>query len=607
MTASFSFGKYEGNVGEPLRTQLVLTSHAHKGSAPLSFSAVKIAFEGNLRPIKLVSDGTDTAGTALTQIKDVELGEQAALDPSALQSPTGVLSPLTGSTDLTISPGQSLAFNLTSIPREAGEVQVASVTMLLDHDKYSLTCVQANQGQGATTWWTQGATGPIVRRIGKDYDSASCRILPKPPKVKIQTPNLRQNYYTHERVSLELEFVNDEEEAAVAAVQVRLFGRPNSSTKLEWADLDEAGEGTITPDADVAVEPGVSRLQRRSLGKLEKGSRSRVAVLLTDTFDPVDHELEVSAHYHLVSDPDTPVIKVQTVALGFLRPFEANYDFTARLHPDAWPNFFELPDDDDSTGTDVVKPNGITQRWCLASKIVSFVLEPVVVEEVSLRTISIVGGAVCTIAKETVNNAVSEQMNNEELRDSEFIVDVQKLALEDRRSVTLDLALDIRWRRADTIAETATSTTTILAVPSFLIPSSEPRVLATATSSTNPRLPSPLINLTYTLENPSMYFLTFTITLESSEDFAFSGPKTTTIQLVPLSRTSLKYKLLPSASAAGKNAKGRSVAAVGGVWIRPNLVVMDVVFNKTLRVLGAGGPLVRNDKRGVEVWVDAVD
>jgi hypothetical protein len=114
----------------------------------------------------------------------------------------------------------------------------------------------------------------------------------------------------------------------------------------------------------------------------------------------------------------------------------------------------------------------------------------------------------------------------------------------------------------------------------------EPRVLASATTTTTPGL----IHMEYVLENSSTHFLSFNLVMEASENFAFSGPKTTAVQVMPLSRHTVRYNLF---------------AAKRGLWIQPQLVVIDTYFNKNLRVLPTGE--MRADKKGVLVWVDADD
>ena len=85
-----------------------------------------------------------------------------------------------------------------------------------------------------------------------------------------------------------------------------------------------------------------------------------------------------------------------------------------------------------------------------------------------------------------------------------------------------------------------------------------------------------------------MHFLTFNISMESSEHFAFSGPKASAISLVPVSRYEVRYKILP-------NKKGQ--------WVKVALSVVDAYFNQTLRVQAAGEGVKGDKKGGILVWV----
>ena len=76
--------------------------------------------------------------------------------------------------------------------------------------------------------------------------------------------------------------------------------------------------------------------------------------------------------------------------------------------------------------------------------------------------------------------------------------------------------------------------------------------------------------------------------MEGSEEFAFSGPKSMSVQLVPISRHTVRYNVLP---------------ARRGLWIRPVLRVVDVGFGKVLRVGAAGGCKGEKAGVGVRVWV----
>ncbi|KAK2781052.1 hypothetical protein FQN52_001943 [Onygenales sp. PD_12] len=620
LAASFVFAKSEGNVGEPLQSQLIIRSCAHAASSPISLTEVKVVFEGSLRPILLhASDDAGPSSSSPCEILAVPLQDSANASSSAVQSPSGGLASMVGTTNLSFSPGQTRAFNLVSVPREAGETRVASITLRIEEEKFDIAYVITEKNQNESVWWSTGKQGPMSRRVGKDRDTSMSRILPKPPKVRITTPNLRNHYYTGERVVLDLQIDNDEDAAAVIDVDVKLFGQNETTATFSWVnhnneddddDDDESdGDSETRDDGDTWYNPtggGVGTLtRRRSIGTLARGGKYTLSAVFTNTGEPLDYELEVNAFYSLVSDMQTPLAKTISLDLSFIRPFEANYEFLPRIHPAPWPDFFHY--DDRSVSDGEPKHEGLQQLWCLNSKMVSFALEPLVIEQVSTVLQGITGGSVCKIGTETLKSPATAELGPEELRESEFMLEVQRQTLDDRRPTTLTLALDIRWRRPDDNDDILNTTISTLPIPRFLVPLSEPRVLATATPS--PTLPG-LIHLDYTLENPSLHFLTFNLTMDASDQFAFHGPKSLALQLVPLSRHTVRYHLM---------------ATVRGEWVVPVLAVVDSYFNKTLRVLagegvrggmgvavgvGVGGREGEGGKKGVGgggvgVWVDA--
>lgn len=589
VTATLVFDKAEGNVGEPLQAQLVISSSGHPSAAPIRISEIKVVFEGSLRPIKIQTDGNEDADTTTPcTMASLSLRESSMLaDSTTIQSPNHGLTPLTGTGDLTIGSSQTKVLNLTCIPREAGEARVASITLSIEEEKFDLAYVITELVNCEFFWWRETSKGISKRRVGKGRDPAHCKIKPKPPKIRISTPNLRETYYSSERIVLTIDLHNDEEEAAEISVETRLFGHPDSTAKLQWADGESDSSKQDNTEGKVASEEERYLIQR-PIGVMERSSKRELVVVLADTVDASDHQLEISAVYHLVSDVQTPIIKTVTVGLSVIRPFEANYEFLPRIHPDPWPDFFQVDDDilDEGVAT---KPRGLQQRWCLSARTVSFALEPLVIEKVSAVQLGIGGGGTCSIGPEMIAIPETSEISPEELREFQFTLDFQKVILGDRKPTAVDLALEIQWRRRDTGSTSSDQsvTTSTLAIPRFVVPSSEPRVLASAMNSTT--LPG-LVHVDYMLENPSTHFLTFNLTMEASEQFAFSGSKTTVVQLVPLSRHTVRYNLL---------------ASKRGLWIQPQLLVVDTYFNKMLRVLPTEE--VRSDKKGILVWVDAED
>jgi hypothetical protein len=162
----------------------------------------------------------------------------------------------------------------------------------------------------------------------------------------------------------------------------------------------------------------------------------------------------------------------------------------------------------------------------------------------------------------------------------------------------MDVGLVIKWRRPESgsagqAEDNQTLNITTLGVPRLNVSSNEPRVLSTLTYSPLAPSSSMLLSLTIHLENPSSHFLTFAISLEPSTLFAFSGPKQTTVQLVPFSRREVVYRLVPYTR---------------GEWVGPvAVVVRDRYFQKVLKVLGDEAMGVRSEKEGLWLWVPPME
>lgn len=413
-------------------------------------------------------------------------------------------------------------------------------------------------------------------------------------------------------------------------------------------------------------ENGVEELPTASLyplGKLPASESAKRTFTFPSPAIPADCAIEITVHYHLVSDPETPIAKPVTADMPVINPFRTSFDFSPRVHPEKWPDYFSLSEQDIAPGKDGKEPAlGIKQRWCLTVGIVGMGEGVIEIEGWELPVLGMAGGVLAEVV-ETGNdgNTLLQQGGATEIL---FIIDVHKLSLEDRRAASVDVNLDLKWRRRDIGPEwLVIVNTTSLPVPRLPIPGSEPRVLAVVvtppapqvpqvvvapppvsppentltltrarTTSTVSLIPTPavsniaipgILHLEYTLENPTNYFLTFNVVMEANEEFAFSGPKQTSLQLLPVSRVTLRYRIFTyKIDEAAKQGSGKSggvewapgtkggeeaggVAVVkqeGGLWIRPGLKVVDRYFNKTLRV-SPGSEGVAVDKAGLMVWV----
>ncbi len=593
VSVRFAFLRVEGNVGEPLHYQVVVTSQAHEGSAAVELSGVSVRFEEILRAVRIQHHARPAEGLSKAadkvHIQDVALHETSSFDGHLSESsppPGESKTLLVGSADLTFLPGQIKAFTLTSIPRDAGHATAVSCTLSMEEELFDLDYIVPFDGdQMQASWWTQRKSGPAERCLSHDQP-ASIKILPRPPKLEIQLPNIRSEYYTDESIVVDVDIINNEEEEAEAAIEVRLLGQSEGTPELSWAWASTKYHDEVALPSPSGLGSQTTHLSRRAIGKLAPAAKAAETFTIRAKSNPAEYVLEIKILYHLASEPNTPLSKTLTSDIVCIGPFEANYDFSPRLHPDQWPSFFWVEDDGIPDGLDNISAksvDGITQKWCLTARMASFAAELLTVEAMAVSVLGINGAATANVSLEERNGWAKLVLGRNEEKEVCFTLDVHMLTLEDRRPASLDLALDIGWRRAHPAAEL---NTTSLSVPRLLVPGAEPRVLASVRYQV-PGLPA-LIHLDYVFENPSMHFLTFNLAMEASEHFAFSGPKATSLQLVALSRHTVRYSLLPYAK---------------GTWIQPQLKVVDMYFNKLLRISATEG--MKSDKKGVLIWVYA--
>ncbi|KAI9839920.1 MAG: hypothetical protein M1819_000112 [Sarea resinae] len=588
MSATYCFESLEGNVGESVISQLVLKSRAHKGSAPITFSQISINYIGSSRTIQLRNPDTPQGPNGFSSgslvLMDVSLSEVPRADhlPAQPQTTASALL-LEGKASLTFFPGQTKVFSFSNIFREAGEVRVDCVIFSLKEPLFDLDCSSTIESLNSSNhWWANGTSGIKKRPIAR-VDPSALKILPRPPKMEIQVPTMRDQYFTDEMVTIQILVLNEEEEEAEATLDLRLLSRSEKVPEVIWSQKHNRQSDVSNDDSSEDNHIG---LPGHSIGKLRPTASALESVSFATTSEPTEYVLEIKVLYHLLSDLETPISKTLTANILIVRPFEANYDFQPQIHHDKWPSFFqlgELAEDDELDEASLPKAVGIAQSWHVASKIASFAVQKLVVEDTELLMIDSNGGRVsCSINPQGYGGHMPLELLHGDMVERSFVLDARKLTLEDRNGVSLDLALVIKWRRPEPDAE---QNVTSLAAPRLAIRYGEPRVLASAYPSKE--IPA-LTCLDYYMENPSMHLLTFDVSMEASEDFAFSGPKLGSLQVLPLSRRVVRYSLLPSAR---------------GTWIQPQLKVVDRYFNKTLKVIPTTG--MRMDKQGILVWVDA--
>lgn len=566
ISAGFVFRNKEIKAGETCKAQLTLSSDALPGSAPVTFSSVRVQFEGSLKPIAIEHDTSRSAAATMDDGVDTLTLEEEFADNSEDDLPTKIK----GRADLTLRPGQRRVLEMAIPLREDGDAEALSVILSYRSDAFDLDyTIKFRETDPATGWSVQGSRKPRQARA----DARMLHIQPRPPKMEIKAVDPSEQYYTNEMVELRIELRNDEDEPASVKLDVHLFGKQVPAFRV----LTDGQEHS----ADSGEEE--SRIQGIALGRMSNGSSLGLAVRINPGDAPITHDLHLRATYHLESDAATPITQMLAVQLNVVAPFEANYDLVPRLHHDPWPSLFDYEGLQGLAETAAAPARGFAQQWCLICHYASFALEDLDVVGVDTKVLSCLGGARCNVVKRPEAPSEGLVAAPRTMQEAQFDLVAQKLSLDDRHPVTLDLAFVIRWRRRG--AADGQVNTTTMPVGQYLVLGTEPRVLASVLH-TAPEASPGLVHLDLTIENPSNHFLTFGLTMEPSDNFAFSGAKQTTMHLLPMSRRTTRYRLLPF---------------VHGTYIRPGLVVRDKYFQKVLRIIPTEG--MKIDKDGLLVWV----
>ena len=565
MSATFAFTVANGHVGENLPFQIVVTSQAHQISTPIILSHLHLTFEGGLREI----DVEHEAGISCrpSSNKHVSFCEPTL---QTVESNT-----LRGVCDLSLPPGSTKVFSLAALPLEAGKVSISQIILSVASEQFDFELITADaELLSQKHVWATDQHDLFKREVFSER-SGTIEILPKPPKIRLGLPDVAKTYFTGESVFITIQIINEEEEDSNVTIKISLSDSGHSSPSLRWATMPDNPNQALKQDENGNLNV--------SLGRMASLETRTYRVKIQAKPETAESTLEVEARYFLLSEPETPITKSVSHDILFVRPLEANFNFVPQISDKAWPNFFEM---DDRTATaetaDVPKSKGPSQRWAITAAIASFASTDLIIESTNLELAATPIETTCAISSQShppntalLPNAVIERT---------FVLDSQQWNIDDCGITHHDLQLHVIWRRD--IAN-AHSSVIILDLPELAIPFGEPRVLASAqhcgTSSS-------AILLDYVLENPSMHCLSFSVTMDANEEFAFSGPKAKSVELVPYSHDVIHYVLLP---------------LVQSTWIYPKVKIVDVHWNKILKVNASSG--IKSDKKGIAIWIEAED
>lgn len=580
LVSSFVFRYEEGKAGQTCQAQLVIKSNAVPGSAPVILESIVLRFDGSIQPIMLThsmeNDSKALKHSSISwnsiSLTEAKPGREHASEESERNE---IAFHMRGTSDLTLNPGHITIFEMNIPLREPGEASASFLEFTINNDAFTLTQTASVQSAGSGHVWYSGTA---KRRMARSHPQ-SIRILPRPPKMEINEINLRGQYYTDETIELTFDIHNEEDADASAKVDISILGEEPPNFRLRTADGHESRGLADGED---------SRLQDASLGSIKASEASQISVILAAVERTAAYVLRLKVSYGLVTDPATTIIQTATYKIEVASPFEANYELLPRLHPDPWPSLFDQEGIQNPSAETPEPSHGLAQAWCLVTRYASFASDNLKVLDLDIEIAS-ANGVQCQALKRKGLPVEGLEISPKTIEESQFDIAVKRASLDERNPMSLDCSFVIKWARLID-NEVGTVNRTLLAVPRLPIFNIEPRVLASishAQPESEGDQEHKIMLLDITIENSSNHFLTFGLTMDPSDEFAFSGAKQTTLNLLPVSRRTVTYRLLPLVK--------------GGSWIKPSLSVRDKYFQKVLRVIPTEG--MKADKDSFLIWV----
>jgi len=543
-------------------------SNAHPNTPPINLSSIIIRFSGNLHSVELLHSQpttVDDVENSMIKVGDVQLREKKGdnNDSDAGQW-------MFGDANLGLQAGQTRVYTLSMSPRVTGSIHLREIVATIQTNTLKMDIpFDVPTERSSAIWYCVGSKGARKKRVPAKLISTT--VLPRQPRMDIIFRDSGKQYFTNENAVLEIELVNNENEGAEVTLDVQILGDPSDAPQYAW----NSEEGSALQHMALS----------QKLEKLETLQKILKPVLVQMPSIACSLRLQIHATYRLASSPESSIVKAFSADASVVGPFEANYELSPAVHPEAWPSYFDVGAEElsvnlDDDNLEDASPR-LLSRWKLKATKASFATENLIIRRTELSILKVSSKATCTVLPHETSSE-EQSIATAEQRTADFTIDVRSL-LEPRTPTEAEAALVIHWRR--TTDPSTTTNTTTLAVPTLALTSNEPRILVSASPMPN----DDSFILECTFENPSMHLLALSVSLDPSGEYAFGGPKLTTLQLLPISRHTLRYVLQP---------------LVYGVFVRPVLKVMDTYFKQVLRPMGTGR--VKSDTNGILVWVDPI-
>lgn len=563
LSATYNFDTSKSKVDDLCLSQFVVSSNAISSATPIVVSKIEICFEGKMDSIFLrhdESEMTPLSRKGSVSMRRIELEESSS---------KGGLTESTQNTNLLFQPGCVSVFEFSNYLKESGEIKAIAAKFFIKTDLFDLEYVHRFPKKSTSgIWWGEKST----RKKSIRGSTSFITILPKPPKLKLQLETMDIEYSINEKLHQQLLILNEEDVDIVLALEARVLGDQVPKVSLEFESLYKSDIENIETSLKTFPLKGVNII------KMACGGTARVKVEIPPFESTGKYELFLEADYRLITKMETSMLKTALIELHVIEPFETTYDFSPRIHPDPWPSLFTHVDPDDNQE---IKAQGIPQKWCLTTHCTSRLKSDIIIEDINTEINSINGNIKFLTSKVQDLPKDGLKITSGTLYEAKFNITTQSIDISDRTPTAIDKSLVVLWRR---IKADSPVIQTKLTIPRLHVSGSEPRVISEVSfDHTNPLI----AYFSFMIENPSHHFLSFGLFMESSENFAFSGPKQGILQLLPLSRKRIQFQILPYTR---------------GKWLGPiQCIIRDRYFQKVLRIIPTDGMMI--DKEGIMIWI----
>ncbi|POS87893.1 hypothetical protein EPUL_000401 [Erysiphe pulchra] len=562
LNATYTFDSPNSKVDDMCLSQFVVSSNAISSATPIVISKIEICFEGKMGSIFLRHNESEIIPSSIKGSASIR---KIVLDDSS----KGDLTESTQNTSLLFQPGCLSVFEFSNYLKEAGEIKAVAAKFFIKMDLFDLEYIHKFPRKSTPgIWWGEkSARKRLIRG-----STSSLTVLPKPPKLKLQLETENIEYCINELSRQQLVILNGEDVDIVIALEAQVLGDQVPKVSLEFESLCKFDSDNIETSLEKLHLKGVY------IGKLASGGTVAVKIDIPPFESTGKYKLFLKADYRLVTKMETSMLKTASIELQIIEPFETTYDFSPRIHPHPWPSLFTHIDQDHNQE---IKAQGISQKWCLTTHCTSLLKSDIIIEDINTEINLINGKIQCLTSKVQDLPKDGLKITPGALHEAKFNITTQNIDIGDRASSAIDKSLVVLWRR---IKANSPVIQTKLNIPRLHVSGSEPRVISEVSfDHTNPLV----AYFSVMIENPSHHFLSFGIFMESSERFAFSGPKQGILQLLPLSRKKIQFQILPYTR---------------GKWLGPiQCVIRDRYFQKVLRIIPTDRMAI--DKEGIMIWI----